>query len=206
LRRTPYTVFFKPLLDRLAAFVLLVVLSPLMLFAAALVWFTSRGPALFRQRRVGRGGREFTMLKFRTMSVHAPPDVPTHKLKGAEGHITPVGRFLRKTSLDELPQLFNILMGDMSFVGPRPALRNQRDLLAEREKYGADALTPGITGWAQVHGRDELSVAEKAEKDGYYASHAGVALDAKIVIMTLFNVLLMRGIVEGETDGEDAGE
>lgn len=206
MRGAPYATCVKPLLDRMAAAVLLMILSPLILFTAALVWLTSRGPALFRQKRVGRGGREFTILKFRTMRAHAPPDVPTHMLRGAAGHITPAGRLLRKTSLDELPQLFNILAGDMSFVGPRPALRNQRDLLAEREKYGAGDMTPGITGWAQVHGRDELSIAEKAAMDGYYAAHAGPALDARILLMTVCRVFTMRGVVEGAGGGDDEYE
>lgn len=202
MRRTPYTVFLKPVLDKLAALLLCALFSPLLLILALLVKLTSRGPVFFRQKRVGRGGCTFGIVKFRTMYVCAPPDVPTHMLKDAGSHITPLGRFLRKSSLDELPQLFNILAGDMSFVGPRPALWNQGDLVAEREKARANGATPGITGWAQVTGRDELPIPAKARRDGWYAAHVSFALDVRIVFMTLFNVVSAKGIVEGTGDGD----
>lgn len=201
MRKTPYTAFFKPLLDRAAALLLFLILSPLLLVLALLIKLTSQGPVFFRQRRVGRGRCIFEILKFRTMYTCAPADVPTHLLRDASSHITPVGRFLRKSSLDELPQLFNILAGDMSFIGPRPALWNQDDLVAEREKHHANDATPGITGWAQVQGRDELPIPVKAEKDGYYAAHAGFALDMRILFRTFFNVIRAKGVVEGASDG-----
>ena len=153
---------------------------------------------LCRQKRVGRNKTYFEILKFRSMRADTPRDVPTHLLQNAENAITPVGRFLRKTSLDELPQLFNILLGQMSVVGPRPALWNQDDLIAERDKYGVNALTPGLTGWAQVNGRDELPIPVKAELDGYYAAHISFGLDVKIFFRTIANVLFGKGIVEGK--------
>ena len=143
----------KRLLDILCSFLGIVLLSPLLLILALLVKCTSKGPVLFRQKRVGKNKKYFEILKFRSMRADTPHDVPTHLLQNAESSITPVGHFLRKTSLDELPQLFNILMGQMSIVGPRPALWNQYDLIAERDRYGANNLTPGLTGWAQVNGR-----------------------------------------------------
>lgn len=203
MRRTPYTLFFKPMIDKAAALLLCILLSPLLAVLALLVKLTSRGPVIFRQKRVGKGRRTFSMLKFRTMYTFAPPEVPTHLLRDAAGSITPVGRFLRKSSLDELPQFFNILSGEMSFIGPRPALWNQDDLVAEREKYRANAVLPGLTGCAQVTGRDELPIPVKAKRDGYYAAHVSFALDAKIVFRTLVNVISARGVVEGSADGDE---
>jgi O-antigen biosynthesis protein WbqP len=201
-RRSAYLLFFKPVLDRAAALLLLILLLPVLGVVALLVKLDSRGPVLFRQRRVGLDKGEFPVLKFRTMYTDAPSDTPTHLLKDATSHITRIGGFLRKSSLDELPQIFNILGGDMSFVGPRPALWNQYDLIAERDRYGANSLMPGLTGWAQVTGRDELPIPEKAEKDGWYAGHVCFALDVRIVFRTLYNVLSAKGIVEGSSDGE----
>jgi O-antigen biosynthesis protein WbqP len=197
LRRTPYTEFFKPLLDKAAALLLCLLLSPLLAILALLVKCTSKGPVIFKQKRVGQGRCTFNMLKFRSMYTYAPSEVPTHLLKDASKHITPVGRFLRKSSLDELPQLFNILSGEMSFIGPRPALWNQDDLVAEREKYHANDALPGLTGWAQVTGRDELPIPVKAEKDGWYAAHESFGLDVRIAFKTLFSVFSAKGIVEG---------
>lgn len=201
-KTTPYTVFFKPLLDKAAAVLIFVILSPLMAVLVLLVKLTSKGPALFRQKRIGRDKQEFFILKFRTMYMTAPGDMPTHMLNNADSHITGPGRFLRKSSLDELPQLFNIISGKMSFVGPRPALWNQFDLIAERDKYHANAVTPGITGWAQVQGRDELPIPIKAQKDGYYAQNLSFLLDIRIVFMTIFSVLAAKGVVEGASSEE----
>ena len=183
-----------------------IVLSPVLLVVALAVKLTSPGPVIFRQKRVGMHGTHFEMYKFRTMRADTPSDVPTHLLAGPEDHVTGVGRFLRRTSLDELPQLFNILKGDMSIVGPRPALWNQLDLIEEREKVGANAVRPGLTGWAQVHGRDELSIPEKAALDGYYVRNRGPLLDMRCVASTIVAVVKADGVVEGATRGSDHGE
>jgi len=174
----------------------IVVLSPVLLVLALLVK-TSRGPVLFKQKRVGKDKTFFEIYKFRSMYADTPKDVPTHLLDNPDRLITPVGKFLRRTSLDELPQLFNILKGQMSIVGPRPALWNQDDLIAERDKYGANACVPGLTGYAQIHGRDELPIPEKARLDGYYAKNMGFGLDVKIFFGTIFSVLRSDGVVEG---------
>lgn len=174
------------------------VLSPLMLVLALLVKCTSRGPVFFRQKRVGKNKKHFEILKFRTMYADTPKDVPTHLLKNPESMITPIGRFLRKSSLDELPQLFNIFAGQMCFVGPRPALWNQYDLIAQRDIYGANALTPGLTGWAQVNGRDELPIEVKAKFDGEYVQRVSPLFDFQILVQTVFGVLGARGVVEGD--------
>jgi O-antigen biosynthesis protein WbqP len=185
------------LLNAIGALCLIVTLSPLLLLIAFIVKATSPGPVIFKQRRVGRRRREFLICKYRTMRAEAPRDVPTHLLQDPERHITPFGAFLRRTSLDELPQLWNILKGDMNLVGPRPALYNQDDLIALREKYGVHAIRPGLTGWAQVHGRDELPVPEKAEYDRYYLEHRSLALDCRILWMTVKQVLASKGVAEG---------
>jgi O-antigen biosynthesis protein WbqP len=202
LRRSAYAIFFKPLLDRTAALLLFLPLMLLLGILALCVKLDSPGPVFFRQRRIGRGKREFPILKFRTMYIDAPADTPTHLLKNAASHITRVGKFLRRSSLDELPQIFNILGGEMSFIGPRPALWNQYDLISERDRYSANDAMPGVTGWAQVSGRDELSIPDKAEKDGWYVSHVSLGLDIRIAFKTLYNVLVARGIVEGARGGE----
>lgn len=154
---------------------------------------------MFRQKRIGIHKRTFEILKFRTMLTTAPPDMPTHRFSNSGQFLTRVGRFLRKTSLDELPQLWNILVGDMAVVGPRPALWNQEDLIAERDKYGANDIRPGLTGWAQIHGRDELEISEKAGLDGYYATHLGFLLDVKCFFGTFRAVSRQEGVVEGGT-------
>lgn len=174
-----------------------ILLSPLLLLLVVCIKVDSRGPVLFKQKRVGKNKTHFNILKFRTMYADTPQDVPTHLLQNPEKRITKVGRFLRKTSLDELPQMFNILKGEMCIVGPRPALWNQYDLIEERDKYNANDITPGLTGWAQVNGRDELPIPVKAELDGYYAQHISLWLDIKIIFMTISNVLGGKGIVEG---------
>ena len=189
----------KRALDFVCSLLGVVLLSPLLVVLALLVKCTSPGPVLFRQKRVGRNKTYFEILKFRSMRADTPRDVPTHLLQNAENAITPVGRFLRKTSLDELPQLWNILVGDMAVIGPRPALWNQYDLLAERDKYGANDVRPGLTGWAQIHGRDELEIAEKAKLDGWYVEHISFGLDVKCFFGTITAVLKHDGVVEGGT-------
>lgn len=197
-----YRRIIKRALDFLIALGGTVVLSPVLAVLALWVKCDSPGPVLFRQKRVGKDKTYFQILKFRTMYADTPKDVPTHLLRNPEAMITRSGRVLRKTSLDELPQLFNILAGQMSVVGPRPALWNQEDLIAERDKYGANALVPGLTGWAQVNGRDELPIPVKAQLDGYYARHISFALDVKIFFKTIANVLTEKGVVEGGTRGQ----
>ena len=169
----------------------------LYLIIALVIRVGSPGPVLFRQERVGLRKRNFQILKFRTMRADAPRDTPTHMLRDPQAYITPVGRWLRRTSLDELPQVFNILRGQMSVVGPRPALWNQADLIAERDKYGANDVPPGLTGWAQVNGRDELPIAEKAKLDGYYVAHRSLGMDLRILLRTVGSVLSSDGGQEG---------
>lgn len=159
----------------------------------------SKGPILFRQKRVGIHKTYFNILKFRTMKVDTPKDTPTHMLAEPEQYITRVGRFLRKTSLDELPQIINILKGDMSIVGPRPALWNQYDLIAERDKYGANDVMPGLTGWAQINGRDELEIPVKARLDGEYVKRLGFRMDCVCFLRTMLSVAKHDGVVEGGT-------
>lgn len=192
----------KRILDFVLSLCGIVVLSPLLLLIAVWIKADSRGPVLFRQKRVGKDKEFFSILKFRTMYADTPKDVPTHLLKNPDAMITRSGRFLRRTSLDELPQLFNILCGQMSVIGPRPALWNQDDLIAERDKYGANALVPGLTGYAQVNGRDELPIPVKAELDGHYAAHLSFGLDVRIFFKTIANVLREDGVVEGGTQGK----
>ena len=159
----------------------------------------SPGPVLFRQKRVGRDKRHFYILKFRTMRIDTPKDTPTHLLSNPQQYITRVGKFLRKTSLDELPQLFNILLGHMAVIGPRPALWNQFDLIAERDRYGANDIRPGLTGWAQINGRDELPIEVKARFDGEYVENLSFAFDVKCFLGTIKAVLRSDGVVEGGT-------
>ena len=176
-----------------------IVLAVPMLVIAILIKMDSPGQVLFKQKRVGRHKSHFMIYKFRTMKTDTPHDAPTHLLQGADSYITKVGAFLRKTSLDELPQLFNILKGEMSIVGPRPALWNQFDLIEERDKYGANDVRPGLTGWAQVNGRDELEIPVKAMLDGDYVKNITVRMDAICFLMTIINVLKQKGIIEGGT-------
>lgn len=182
--------------------VILLVLAPawilVMAIVAILVKATSKGSVLFTQKRVGKGCSYFTIYKFRTMRMDTPADVPTHLLENSDAYITPVGAFLRKTSLDELPQLFNIIKGDLTLVGPRPALWNQEDLVAERERFGANDILPGITGWAQINGRDTISIEDKAAYDGYYKEHMGFWFDINILLLTVVNVLKRSGVQEGK--------
>lgn len=177
----------------------IVCLSWLYLLIIIAIKVDSSGPVLFKQKRVGIHKKSFQILKFRTMRIDAPHDMPTHMLENPDQYITRVGRFLRKTSLDELPQLFNILVGDMAVIGPRPALWNQFDLITERDKYGVNDVRPGLTGWAQIHGRDELEIDEKVKLDVYYAQHISFWLDMKCFFGTIISVIRHDGVVEGGT-------
>lgn len=194
-----YQKFVKRGLDLVLSFCALVVLSPLLLAISVWIKCDSPGPVLFRQKRVGKGKELFFILKFRTMRTDTPKDVPTHLLQDPDAYITRSGHFLRKTSLDELPQIWNILVGQMSIVGPRPALWNQYDLLEERDKYGANDVTPGLTGWAQVNGRDELEIPVKAKLDGEYVARLSFGMDLKCFFLTIARVLTHKGVVEGGT-------
>ncbi|MDL2214312.1 sugar transferase [Clostridia bacterium OttesenSCG-928-O13] len=187
----------KRIIDVILSFLALIVLSPVFLILAVAIKIDSKGPVFFTQKRVGKDKSYFKIYKFRTMKADTPQDVPTHLLLDPASRITRVGRFLRRFSLDELPQIANIFFGKMSIIGPRPALWNQDDLIAERDKYGANALTPGLTGYAQINGRDELPIAVKAELDGYYAKNISFSLDVKIFFRTIFSVFKGQGVVEG---------
>src|SRR5690554_734599 len=190
---------FKKFMDILLAFIGLIVLSPIFLILMILIKIDSRGPIFFKQKRVGKNKKLFNIYKFRTMRIDTPKDTPTHMLENPDQWITKMGKFLRKTSLDELPQIFNILKGQMSIVGPRPALWNQDDLVLERDKYKANDIYPGLTGYAQIKGRDELPIDKKAELDGYYVKHMGLMLDIKVFFGTIFSVFKSDGVVEGGT-------
>lgn len=173
------------------------ILWPVFLLIAILIKFDSKGPVFFTQSRIGKNKIQFNILKFRTMRTETPSDMPTHMLQKPDTYITRMGKFLRKTSLDELPQILNILKGEMSIVGPRPALWNQYDLIVERDKYGANDIYPGLTGWAQVNGRDELPIGIKAKLDGEYVEKISFAFDAEIFLKTIFIVLKGEGVKEG---------
>lgn len=193
-----YIRFFKRFFDCLLSGAAIILLSPVLLILAVLVKLDSKGPVLFKQKRVGKDKSHFYILKFRTMYADTPRDMPTHMLGNAQSHITRVGKFLRLSSLDELPQLFNIFVGQMSIVGPRPALWNQFDLIEERDKYGVNELVPGLTGYAQINGRDEIPIELKAKLDGWYAEHIGFLTDVKIIFGTVAAVFTHKGIVEGK--------
>ncbi len=192
-----------PICKRILAIIIsgsaIVILSPILLLIALAIKLDSRGPVLFKQKRVGKNKKHFMIYKFRSMYVDAPSDMPTHLLQNPTAMITKVGAFLRKTSLDELPQLFNIFKGDMAIVGPRPALWNQYDLIEERDKYRANDIRPGLTGWAQINGRDELEIDEKSKLDGYYVENMGLLLDIKCFFGTFISVAKSEGVVEGGT-------
>ena len=183
----------KRIFDLLAALGLILTSAPLFLLVVLAVRQTSVGPVLFRTQRVGKGNKLFTMYKFRTMRMNTP-QVATHLLKEPDQFLTPIGKFLRRTSLDELPQLINVLRGEMSLVGPRPSLFNQDDLIALRTAGGVHQLTPGVTGWAQVNGRDELPIPEKVKLDEWYMRNRSFCLDLKIVVMTVFKVIRKEGV------------
>lgn len=194
-----YNKFFKRLIDLVLSFCAVIVLLIPMAVIAVVIKATSPGPVLFKQKRIGLHKTHFSLLKFRTMRIDTPHDMPTHMLANPEQYITGIGKFLRKTSLDELPQIFNILVGQMSIIGPRPALWNQDDLIAERDKYGANDVLPGLTGWAQINGRDELEIPVKAALDGEYVKKMSFAFDVKCFFGTFASVLKSDGVVEGGT-------
>lgn len=189
----------KEYLDIYLSLMALFFLAPVFLTLVIAIKLDSPGPVFFKQKRVGIHQKHFKILKFRTMRTDTPKDMPTHLLQDPDQYITKVGKFLRKTSLDELPQLINIVKGEMSIIGPRPALWNQYDLIEEREKYGANDVLPGLTGWAQIHGRDELDIPEKAKLDGYYVDNLSFGLDVKCFFGTILSVLRSDGVVEGGT-------
>ena len=182
--------------DILFGLLILIILSPLLLIITLVIKFDSKGPTLFSQRRIGKNNREFVLYKFRSMRTDTP-NVATHLMKDSQNYITSCGSFLRKSSLDELPQLLNIIKGDMTFIGPRPALFNQYDLTKLRTKRGVHTLRPGISGWAQVNGRDSLAISKKVELDAYYLKNHNLALDLKILFLTVLKVVKGDGIIEG---------
>ena len=192
-----YRKYIKRIIDFILSLVAIVILSPLLLLIAILIKLDSEGPVLFKQKRIGMHKTHFYMLKFRTMRIDSPKDVPTHLLENPDQWITRMGKILRKTSFDELPQLFNIIKGEMSIIGPRPALWNQYDLIAERDKYGANDVRPGLTGWAQVNGRDELPIEVKARYDGEYVQKMSFMFDLKCLLKTVVSVIKGEGVVEG---------
>ena len=194
-----YQKYAKRLIDLLLSACAIVVLSPVYLLICIAIVADDPGPVFFRQKRVGIHKTHFWILKFRTMKVSTPKDVPTHLLENPEQYITRVGKFLRRTSLDELPQIFQIFTGKMAIIGPRPALWNQFDLIAERDKYGANDVRPGLTGWAQINGRDELPIDVKARFDGEYVRNLSFAFDCKCFFGTIRSVLKSEGVVEGGT-------
>ena len=200
--------FYDRIIKRIIDFVLslsgIIVLIPVWIILAVAIKIDDPGPVLFKQKRIARDNKDgtvkyFYILKYRSMKTSTPKDMPTHLLKNPEQYITRVGGFLRKTSLDELPQIFNIFLGQMAIIGPRPALYNQTDLYEERAKYGANKVRPGLTGWAQINGRDELLIEDKARLDGEYVSRMSLLMDLKCFFGTFLSVLRQDGVVEGGT-------
>lgn len=200
-----YVGFLKRALDLVLSFFGLIVLSPVFLALSLAIVIDDPGPVFFTQKRVGRNKRYFKLHKLRSMKMCTPHDVPTHMLEDPDQYITRVGRFCRKYSLDELPQIWDIFVGNLSVIGPRPALWNQDVLIAERDKYGANAIKPGLTGWAQINGRDELEIPLKAKRDGEYAQKISFPFDCKCFFGTIGSVLKHDGVVEGKTEA-DAGK
>lgn len=198
-----YSNIIKRILDFLLSLIGAIVLLPVFLVIIIAIKIDSKGPVFFRQKRIGKNKKYFNILKFRTMRIDTPKDMPTHMLENAESYITKVGKFLRETSLDELPQIINILKGDMSIVGPRPALWNQEDLIEEREKYEANNIKPGLTGLAQISGRDELEIPVKAKYDGEYVQKISFLFDIKIFFKTIFKVFKHEGVVEGSQNKKE---
>ena len=192
-----YREYGKRIKDVIIALAALVILGLPMLLVAAAIRLTSKGPALFRQKRFGKDKQLFTVYKFRTMSTKAPKNMPTNSFTNADSYITPLGGVLRKLSIDELPQLLNVIKGDMSIVGPRPVIKTEKKLISLRQKYRANSVKPGITGWAQVNGRDDLDDQRKAEMDGEYVQRLSFLTDVKIMIKTIGAVLMMSGHTEG---------
>jgi len=195
----------KRLIDIILSFIALIILIPFFIIFAIVIKLESKGPVFFKQKRIGKNKEFFMIYKFRTMKTDTPKDMPTHMLNNAESYITKFGGFMRRTSIDELPQIINILKGDMSIIGPRPALWNQDDLIEERDKYNANDVRPGLTGLAQISGRDELEIPIKAQIDGEYISKMSLLIDAKIFFKTIFKVFKSDGIVEGKVEKEKCG-
>ncbi|MFJ8257592.1 sugar transferase [Peribacillus asahii] len=195
---------FKRVLDFILSLIAMLFLWPFFLILAVIIKLDSRGPVFFRQKRVGKDKKHFYILKFRTMRTDTPKDMPTHMLQNPDVFITKSGKFLRKTSLDELPQIINILKGEMSIIGPRPALWNQYDLIAARDKYKANDVYPGLTGWAQINGRDELPIDIKAKLDGEYVVQMSFVFDIKVFFKTVFSVLKSEGVKEGSSEVKTA--
>lgn len=193
---------FKRILDAIISMLAILLLTPFFVIVAITIKSESKGPVFFEQERIGKNKKHFKIYKFRTMRTDTPKDTPTHMLKDPDVYITKSGRFFRKTSIDELPQLFNILKGDMAIIGPRPALWNQYDLIEERDKYNANSIRPGLTGWAQVNGRDELEIPVKAKYDGEYIEKMSFVFDVKIFFKTIIKVFKHDGIVEGKVEKE----
>ena len=194
-----YKRYLKRPLDFILSLMGLIVLSWLFIIIVIAIKVDSKGPVFFKQKRVGKNKELFSIYKFRTMYVETPKEMPTHLLSNPDAFITKTGKFLRKTSLDELPQMINILKGEMAIIGPRPALWNQDDLIAERDKYGANDIRPGLTGWAQINGRDELEIDVKAKLDGYYVEQESFVMDVKCFFGTIVSVFKSDGVLEGGT-------
>lgn len=195
-----YERYLKRMLDLIISMCALIVLMPLLAVIMIAIKLDSSGSVFFKQKRIGKNKEIFEIYKFRTMLSSTPKDTPTHLLENPDACITKTGKFLRKTSLDELPQLINIFKGEMSFIGPRPALWNQFDLIEARDQVHANDIRPGLSGWAQIHGRDELSIPKKAKLDGYYVQHLSFLLDVKCFFGTFISVFKQDGIVEGKHD------
>lgn len=196
----------KRVIDLVLSLIGIIVLSPIFLILVIAIKLDSKGPVIFKQKRIAKNKETFNIYKFRTMRIDTPKEMPTHLLDNPDYFITKVGKFLRKTSLDELPQLFNILKGDMAVIGPRPALWNQDDLIAERDKYGANDIRPGLTGWAQINGRDELEIGFKAQLDGYYVDKESFLMDVKCFFGTIVSVFKSDGVLEGGTGSKESIE
>lgn len=198
-----YINFIKKIIDLFLSIVGIILLSPVFVIISIIIKITSKGPIFFKQKRIGKNKKYFMIYKFRTMRVDTPKDMPTHMLNNPDLYITKIGKVLRKTSLDELPQIINIIKGDMSIIGPRPALWNQEDLIEERDKYNANDIKPGLTGLAQISGRDELEIIVKAKLDGEYTRNLSFSLDAKIFFKTIIKVFESEGVVEGKVEKEE---
>lgn len=194
----------KRFMDLFLSLVGVILLSPIFILLIIFIKLDSKGPVFFKQKRIGQNKKYFMIYKFRTMYTDTPKDMPTHLLQDPSKCITKVGGFLRRTSLDELPQIINILKGEMSIVGPRPALWNQDDLIAERDRYEANDVPVGLTGWAQINGRDELPIFDKAKLDGDYVKNKSILLDIKCIFLTVFSVFTKKGVVEGGTGSLDS--
>lgn len=198
-KNSMYRHFFKRLCDAVLGIPAILLLSPLVIICALIIRHEDRGPAFFAQKRIGIHKRPFYIYKLRTMRLDAPHDIPTHLLGNPDQYLLRSGKWIRRYSIDELPQLLNIIKGDMSIVGPRPALWNQYDLIAERDKYGANDIRPGLTGWAQINGRDELEISEKAKLDGDYVKRESLMFDLMCIWKTIFKTVRHEGVIEGGT-------